>query len=76
MYIHKYAIVRYFMDILPIGNISMNVQFVNAKTAKTCEKSIPYSDIEVNDFLENIREISTSIIEKNRRKSKKKRIRR
>jgi len=47
-------------------------QPVNTKTVKTCEKSSPYSDFEANDFLENIKEIVTSIIEKNRRKSKKK----
>jgi len=39
--------------------------------AKTCEKSNPYNDIEANDFLESIREIVTSIIEKKRQKSKK-----
>ncbi len=62
-------------DTFPIGNVSPSEQFVNTKTAKTCEKSSPYSDIEIDDFLENIREIVTSIIEENRRKIKKKRMR-
>lgn len=63
----------HWFPILPIGSIGRHGQFVNAPIEKTCEKSSPYSDIDTNDFLEGIREIVTSIIEKNRRKSKKNR---
>jgi hypothetical protein len=55
----------------PIGNIQLSYRIVNTPMANTCVNNNPYSDADINDFLEGIKEVLDCIVRRKQRKVKK-----